>query len=188
DSLLRSVHQLFHTFPEAQRAGSGQLTPRVLIVGIGSPHGDDQAGWIAIQTLRKQIAEVVLTRCDLKTATVPLDLTDWVSDVGELHVIDAADMNVKCGGFVRMDYAPQHAGGESLSVLRSAREEGVHGFGLLAVLQLMQRTGRLPRKVILWAISGQDFSPANTTLSKDMMAGIDQLVGCLAAKLRTGPA
>ena len=46
---LRPVHQLCDSFLEVE--GRGNMT--VIVVGIGSPHGDDQLGWSAIDGLRR---------------------------------------------------------------------------------------------------------------------------------------
>ena len=47
---LRPVHQLCDSFLEAEDRGVMSL-----IVGLGSPHGDDQLGWVAIDRLRPRL-------------------------------------------------------------------------------------------------------------------------------------
>ncbi len=58
-----------------------------LFVGIGSPHGDDQAGWLLADLLRGQFASAggILVR----QAVVPADILDWLNGVEHLHVCDA---------------------------------------------------------------------------------------------------
>ncbi len=60
---------------------------RPLVVGIGSPHGDDQAGWLLIERLSSQVSSQVR----LRTASVPHNLIDWSDDCDALYIIDACD-------------------------------------------------------------------------------------------------
>ena len=59
---------------------------RTLIAGIGSPHGDDQAGWRVIEALQR----IASTSCRLLQVVVPHALLDQLDEsVSALHVIDA---------------------------------------------------------------------------------------------------
>ncbi len=57
----------------------------VIVIGIGSPHGDDRAGWEVIDRLH----DVVPQRIVLRKASVPHDLLDWLDVTTETHLIDA---------------------------------------------------------------------------------------------------
>ena len=45
-----------------------------LVVAIGSPHGDDRAGWTAIELLQSRNLDNV----ELRQAKVPHDLVNWI--------------------------------------------------------------------------------------------------------------
>lgn len=68
----------------------------ITIVGVGSPQGDDQAGWMVIDLLRKAeqtaLCNPYSTRqcpVSLHHVAVPHDLLDFISQSSTLHVIDA---------------------------------------------------------------------------------------------------
>ena len=54
---LRSVHQLRDSLAEAE-----DREIMSLIVGLGSPHGDDQLGWVAIDRLRPRLPASIFTQ------------------------------------------------------------------------------------------------------------------------------
>lgn len=151
---------------------------KTLIVGIGSPHGDDRAGWIAIeqlQTLRFNFAS-------LQKASVPHDVLDWLDGVDSLQIIDSyrseqTDLNLQ-----RFELQPTMASGDAqhrwilsgddrpstvLTMERPARfrSAGSHQIDVLTVLQLAACLKQLPRNVILWGIPGQRFKPGDSISS-----------------------
>ncbi len=62
------------------------LNTQRLVAGLGSPHGDDQLGWLVIDELLRSRIPGVAVR---KLAT-PHELLDHLQDVAELIVCDAA--------------------------------------------------------------------------------------------------
>ncbi len=112
-----------------------------LIVGIGSPHGDDQAAWRAV--------EQVATRVDrddvaIRLAKSPLDLLAWDSGVTRLILCDACLGAGDPGQLHRWQW-PSEA-------LEQFNWSGTHDFPLPAVLKLAERLGRLPGDVVIWGI------------------------------------
>ena len=59
---------------------------RTLVAGIGSPHGDDQAGWLVADRLTRE-----LHRDDVavRKATSPTELLNWLDGTERLIVCDA---------------------------------------------------------------------------------------------------
>jgi hydrogenase maturation protease len=117
-------------------------------VGIGSPHGDDIAGWRVAALLRERR----LAGWDVHVAASPIDLLDWVRPNRPLWVADA------CRG---------EREGQAWQVWRWPSDElrvtwggGTHDFSLPGVLTLAHRLGYLPAEVRLWGIWGGDFMPA----------------------------
>ena len=70
----------------------------ILIVGVGSAHGDDQAGWLVADELTQQIPDDSFI--SVRKASVPLDLLDWLGNIKVLHLIDAIQ-DSGCGNDVR---------------------------------------------------------------------------------------
>ena len=57
-----------------------------LVVGIGSPYGDDQAGWIIVQQLRNLHNS---THSTIRQAAAPANVLDWLDKVERLIICDA---------------------------------------------------------------------------------------------------
>ncbi|MGE5193565.1 MAG: hydrogenase maturation protease, partial [Deltaproteobacteria bacterium] len=123
--------------------------------GIGSPHGDDRAGWIvgdefAKYTARMQTADVAEVEV-CKVAT-PLDLLDRLEGIERLIVCDAVCGAGAPGTLHRWQWPDPR--------IAQVRPAGSHDFGLAAALELAASLGRLPAEVIVWGIEGGQAVPA----------------------------
>lgn len=117
-----------------------------LIVGLGSHHGDDQAGWLVLDRLRER--GYPATR--LARLQHPADLLD---------VIDAESSVMICDACV---------GGDSPGTIRSLcwptdkmvyqRPAGSHDLSLADVMELGQRLGSLPERVQIWTVQTVSWS------------------------------
>ena len=122
---------------------------RPLVVGIGSPHGDDQAGWMLIERLSQQVS----AETQLRIASVPHNLIDWVDGCDALHIIDARDSGETV---MRIELGDQDSA-ERIDVL--TRCQSSHHFGIGKVIQLGQVLGKVPPRIVIWAIPGKNFGP-----------------------------
>jgi hydrogenase maturation protease len=115
----------------------------VLILGVGSPAGDDQAGWLVVDALRPLLADarqnVVIEKLDRPgAALVPL-----LEGAERVILVDAMQ-----GG-----YAPghiQHFGREDWPAYRGGLSS--HGLGVLDALALARAVGHLPEQIELYGI------------------------------------
>lgn len=139
-------------------------TPRTLIIGIGSPHGDDQVGWWVADKLRATAHD-----CDLivRKAKSPVDLLDWIDGVDRLMLCDACQGLGEIGASRRWTW-PEVA-------LQDVAWSGTHDLSLPAVLALAQRLRRLPDDVVVWAIQG-DASPTVDSVSSQIAAAATEVV------------
>lgn len=135
---------------------------RNLVVGIGSAHGDDQAGWQVIDIL----AARKLTSARLRKAAVPHDLIDWIDDCHALHIVDACDSQQALLRCPLLD--------GQFSIATRTRSRSSHQFGIADVLHLAQSLQLLPEHVVLWAIPAGVFLPDREI--SDCCAR--QVVGC----------
>lgn len=149
---------------------------RTLIVGLGSSHGDDRAGWHVVEDL----AAACRRRTDicLRRALVPLDLLDWVERTDNLHICDACEApdgagaglhQLRWDGSQLVD-ASASAQGRTIFATEMFRSRGTHDFGLPDVLRLAQATSGLPEHVTVWAVSGISFEPAEPMSPATMAA------------------
>ncbi len=117
--------------------------PLQLIVGIGSPHGDDQIGWMVVEALRPDCDDGIAVH----TASVPLDLLDWLDNVHSLHVVDACVAGKAVGELTRWNWP------ELIDYNNTEPPfQGTHGFDLVSTLRLAEKLGRLPQQVVVWGI------------------------------------
>ncbi len=130
-----------------------------LIVGFGSPHGDDQSGWLVADRLAADAR--VPNGVAIRKAAVPLDLLDHLEGVVCLHVCDAVHDAMSTGAIRRWEW---NAESENSSLTRFFAEftrmrcGGSHGFGLMEVLDLAAKLRRLPQRIVIWAVGGNRFA------------------------------
>lgn len=158
----------------------------VLVVGLGSPHGDDQLGWLVVDRVvdrLNQLAEdapqMMAQRSALhfRRALVPADLLDWLPGPRRLVLIDA------CAG-LSLD-EPWRKLDSTAWELFATRAATGHLIGLPSVLKLASQLGHLPCEVELWAIRGEVFEPGATP-SDAAHARASQLAACLTARAQDG--
>ncbi len=158
-----------------------------LFVGIGSPHGDDQAGWLVADRLGKSVSS--LSGVLVRRAAVPMDLLDWLDGVKQLHVCDACRSGAPAGTLHRWEWPTDlndrgcdAIGLSSLDTLAQLRSTGSHDCGLGQTLLLSERLGRLPPKVTIWGIEGREFRPERE-FSAEIEAALVPIVGKIVAEL-----
>jgi hydrogenase maturation protease len=115
----------------------------VLILGIGSPAGDDQAGWLVVDALSELGLDaregVVLAKLDRPGA----NLVAKFESAEHVVLIDAMQSGESVGSIRRFDQRdwPGYRGGLSS-----------HGFGVAEALALARELGSLPRRLDLYGI------------------------------------
>ena len=132
------------------------------VIGIGSPHGDDRAGWEVIDRLADETFDGSPTIPFLRRASVPHDVLDWLQNESLTHLVDAGSSGDRrihrfeislnqsgrlCSRTSASEVLPQLD--LALAKLRSGSS---HQFDLLSALQLAATLGRLPRQVVLWMV------------------------------------
>ena len=143
----------------------------VRIFGIGSPSGDDQAGWLTIDALRAHVGGegIVIEKLDRPGANlIPLlNDADWVI------LVDAMQSGNQPGCIKRFDARDWPAYGRGLSS---------HGLGVLDALLLARELGGLPPRLHLYGIEiglagpgeqvGNAVQAATRRLARRIVAGL----------------
>lgn len=157
------------------------IAPQTLyVIGIGSPHGEDIAGWEVIKQLKTKLPGVAgnvvtserssIARTDaieLRTASVPHDMLDWLDPHSPMHIVDARLGGKRLLGrfAVRQQEkstelelvaasdngTPTHCMKFS-EIAENLRSGSTHQFDLLSVLQLSATLGKLPKQLTLWTV------------------------------------
>lgn len=146
------------------------MSPAMKVIGIGSHHGDDRAGWVVAERLRRRAslpAQVVA----LRDAASVLDHLDGCD---RLIVVDACVSGDTPGTVRRLEWPD--------ATFRGRGGMSTHGLALSDVLQLAERLARLPREVVLFVVEGERYSPGDPA-NGATWAGIDRLEALVAAEL-----
>jgi hydrogenase maturation protease len=137
-----------------------------LLVGLGSPYGDDQIGWCVADAIAGQH----LPGLKVCRAGSPLDMLDWLSGVDRLIICDACQGVGPVGSWHRWcwpsaEIAPLKFGGS-------------HDLGLAATLTLAEQLGQLPGQVTIWAVEGRaaQFLPPKMTMSPEVEQALPRII------------
>lgn len=138
---------------------------RVLIIGIGSPFGDDRLGWVAADALRGSdvmraapIGSIEISILDRPGSLLPMHWrnTDCVI------LVDAVRSGALPGTRHRLDADELTGAGMACSS---------HGFGVAAAVELARALGEMPTRLMLRGIE-TDPSSMGMTLSPAVAAAL----------------
>ena len=135
---------------------------RTTVLGIGSPHGDDQVAWLLVDRLEDR-AEIPVAWARLAG---PSHMLDHVDGCSRLIIIDCCESGAGPGEITRLSWPDP----------RIARQHShsSHGFGIAEMLALAEQLGRLPSEVILYGIEKKHCSPG-MPLSVEVTDGLAKL-------------
>lgn len=142
-----------------------------LIVGVGSPHGDDRAGW---EMLRHLQPLGFPPQCRIRAASSPLEILDWIDGIQRLILCDACRDGGPPGQIRRFVWPARR--------LLQTSWSGSHDFSLVATLELAQRLQRLPPAVTLYGVVAQDAAPL-APLSAAVRQALPRLAQRIAAEM-----
>jgi hydrogenase maturation protease len=134
-----------------------------LILGLGSPHGDDQLGWVAIDRMRPRLPAGTYAH----KIRGGFDLIEYLEGHDTAVVIDAASPAGRPGSIRSFTWpCPElvHC------ILLSS-----HGLGLVEAIQLTEALGRLPQHLKIYTIEARDTSPG-APLDDEIARQLDVLV------------
>lgn len=145
----------------------------IRVIGIGSPFGDDAAGWRVIEHLRGRVPDGV----ELHTLDRPgAALLNWLDGADEVVLIDA----MRSGGH------PGAVRNVTLDELDALPESpSTHGFGLAHALRLAGAMGALPARLTIHAIELGALE--RDELSPAVAGGAATLAERIALEVTRGP-
>ena len=162
-----------------------------LVVGVGSAHGDDQAGWNLIDELNARADLMVNTR----KLSVPHGLLDCLEGTKTLHIVDACHSDSIVQRFNLTEpsetnptqfavhcFSDPDIRIETIAEIPVTRSVGSHQLDLPQVIELGMTLDRLPPQVILWALAGVNFHPGDS-LSKPCQAAVKMCLNLLRKEL-----
>jgi hydrogenase maturation protease len=166
--------------------------PPIIVIGVGTElRGDDGFGAAVIEALRVQPGlggRVQLARCDGEPARM-IDLWD---DYRCALVVDAVRGGAERCGFVYRrdlisDAVPRPGGprpqGPRIGIGAGSEPEGnSHAAGLGSAVRLGQVLGRLPGRLILYAVHGREFR-LGAPLSGPVALAVPQLANRISREV-----
>ena len=144
---------------------------RVRILGVGSPAGDDQAGWLVVDALQG----AGLDACKLDRPGA--NLVSLLAGVDHVIVIDAMQGGGAPGEIRRFERNDWRAYGRGLSS---------HGFGVLDALSLAEALGCLPKRLELYGIEIASADPGAGP-GPEVRAAVEGLAQRIVASLELAP-
>lgn len=121
-----------------------------LVIGLGSPHGDDQAGWLVIA----QLLELGFPSIHLRCIQHPADLLIEAEFADRWLICDASKSDGRFGTINRFDWPHDRLGYQ--------QSHGSHDLRLQEILKVGEAIGIMPRKIEVWTIDGADWQPCGS--------------------------
>lgn len=118
-----------------------------VVVGVGSPFGDDQAGWRLVEVLQRQPHLPAW----LKTISEATQLIDELEGCRRLIIVDACHSGGRAGTVTRLHWPDPR--------IAERHSQSTHGVGVCDALRLAERLGRLPPVVEIFGIEVGDCEP-----------------------------
>jgi hydrogenase maturation protease len=153
------------------------VTTRAVVIGVGNPsRRDDGAGWVVATAVGRRLGEAV----DVDWSDgEPSRLLDAWADRDLAVVVDAMCSGGEPGAIRLLDEI-------DIEGLQRQRRSGSHTLGVGQAAALGRAMGRLPRRLVIVGIEGDDHRLGDG-LSAVVAASVDRAVD-LIARLVTEPA
>ena len=109
------------------------LQPDIRVIGIGSHHGADVAGWLACEMLQ---AQTTSKRIDWQLCRTPTQLPELIANYHAVVILDAVLSDKPVGQVLTLAWPDQHEWYNSPC--------SCHGLNVIEALQLTAALGQLP--------------------------------------------
>ena len=152
------------------------MTSKTVVIGIGNPfRNDDGIGpAVAAQIEERRLPGVRVVMSDGE----PAGLLEAWDGAGLAVVVDAIHLvPASPGGIHRLTAGQLETSGTAASS---------HGFGVPDAWRLGQALGRLPRRIVIFAVEAADTGPG-TGLSPPAAAALPEVVAAVMAELKPAP-
>ena len=151
-----------------------------LIVGVGSDFGDDQLGLLVARALADQ-----LPNCGVVEVRSPIELYNFVTDIEQLHIVDACRGDGPSGKLYCQDWRSAQ--------LQSVLFSGTHDFDLITTLKLVDELVGLPPYVKIWGIDVANEENAcpemmHAQLSPEVAASVSTLTALILNEVKQAEA
>lgn len=119
---------------------------RPIVMGLGSPHGDDQAGWLVVDFLER----MGYPSERLRRLRHPAEMLDHFA-ADETYLVCDACRGSESQRVARWIWPDER--------LRGLHGRGTHDMAVSDVLELARTLQRCPPTVEVWAVAGDSWEP-----------------------------
>lgn len=149
-----------------------QNLERIAIVGIGSPHGDDQFGWEVVDCLNQRFGMGAVKISN------PVDIIPMLDNVDRIVVVDAGVGLPTETQFRRLNCADPI----DREWIADRPVRGTHDFALQQTLQLAQTLGKPIGHVVIWVGNAIAFD-ALSNMTSESAAAVRPCADAIAGEL-----
>jgi hydrogenase maturation protease len=146
-----------------------------LVVGVGSPFGDDRVGWEVVQALEAPLQDAPDLRARVRTLACDrpgAGLVGLLGAAAHVIIVDAVrDAGLAPGTMGWLD-----------AVAGQAASTSTHAFGVAEALALAEALGQSPARVEILAIAGEQFAAG--AMSEAVRAAVPVAAGMVVARLQ----
>jgi hydrogenase maturation protease len=135
-----------HSAMAEQQTAANSDANGVIVIGLGSPNGDDQIGWLLADGIARRCGQAITVRI----FSSPIDLAYAVDGFARAVIIDAVRSEQPLTTHFRWQWPSP-----GIALVRAS---GTHSIGLVDALQLAAELNRLPGDTVIWGIPAQHFS------------------------------
>lgn len=140
-----------------------------VIIGFGSPHGNDAVGWRTVERLQPALGSWVVIRA----VADPTQMLEHLEGCKRLWMIDACRCGQPVGSLWRWTWpadAPHMTSSAS----------STHAMSLPSVLQLAAALGKLPESIVIFAVE----IGVGSLIGAEMSAEVEAAVAVLEHRVR----
>lgn len=150
------------------------MPSRELVIGLGSPHGDDRVGWDVIQALRD--LNVQGRSIVIETVHQPWSLLDHFQKQDIAILVDGCVTGRSPGTIIELNIDALKQGNPTQS--------SSHGSTVHDAIELAKTLGTCPKQVIIFGIEVAAWQP-NSTLTPAVRKAIPRAAAQISSLLRT---
>ncbi len=149
----------------------------ICIIGLGSPHGDDQIGWELLRQMEIESAAADSVRLRV-CATLDGELLEFWRDALLAIIVDAVNGTGPPGTVRRFSLHPR----DRATVPDAVRALSSHGLELPEFIELAHALGILPRRLLLFGVEVEACAPFGS-LSSPLRAALPGLIQAIRAEI-----
>ncbi|ARB93718.1 hydrogenase maturation protease [Legionella longbeachae] len=140
----------------------------IKVLGIGSPFGDDQAGWEVAEALKRQLAACTAISAHVHIERIDhpgIRLVELLRTSDTVFLIDAVRSNSTLGTIHQFT---------NEDIVDSAPKFSTHNIGVLQALQIASALNELPNHLLFYGIEINTIT-LDTILSEEVKSAIARL-------------